>query len=395
MPMFLSRRQLIIDGLRVSALAPTFALLGRRRPVASGGRVLVVVQLTGGNDGLNTVVPFSQDAYFRLRPTLALKRSNLHELDGDHGLHPSLKSLGACFDEGRLTVVQGVGYPNANRSHFRSLEIWHSADPEGLPKGIGWLGRMADQIVAAAPGAMPAMHVGDEDLPLALMGRNMFAPSVSDERSLDLSDLPGLERERTGLLGGEPGASSEIVFLRAAARNAYEAAQRMERAVGRRAHADYPNLPLARKLRLVAKLVAGGFDTRLFLVTLGGFDTHARQAALHAALLEELARSLRAFQRDLHASGVAERVLTLVFSEFGRRAEENASRGTDHGAAAPVFLLGGPGRGGLLGSPPDLDRLSNGDVGHTTDFRALYTTIERDWMGLEPSSAAPAFDLGG
>lgn len=390
----LSRRQLLIDGLRVSALAPTVALLGSRRPGSSGERVLVVVQLTGGNDGLNTVVPFSQDAYYRLRPTLALKRSSLHALDGDCGLHPALEELRPIFDDARLNVVQGVGYPKANRSHFRSLEIWHSADPEGAAKGLGWLGRMADQIVAAAPGSMPALHVGDEDMPLALMGRSVFAPSVSDENSLRLSDLQGLERERTSLLADEPGAPNELRFLRASARNAYEAAKRMERAVERPSSAKYPDLTLARKLRLVAKLVAGGFDTRLFLVTLGGFDTHARQAALHAALLEELARSLSAFQHDLRTCGAGERVLTLVFSEFGRRAEENASRGTDHGAAAPVFLLGGPGRGGLLGSPPDLERLSDGDVGHTTDFRALYTTIERDWMGLEPSSTVPGFDLG-
>jgi len=394
--MSLSRRRFLLEGLRVTALVPGTALLGRGRgSVSAGERVLVVVQLTGGNDGLNTVVPHSQDAYYRLRPTLALSRSNLHALGGDHGLHPSLKELTPLHDEGRLTVVQGVGYPHPDRSHFRSLEIWHCADPEGVHRGTGWLGRMADQIVAAAPGAMPALHVGDEDLPLALMGRKVSAPSLNDERSLHLSELPGLEGERTNLLGEPAGTTGELAFLRAAARNAYDVSQRMERALERQRSATYPDLDLARKLRLIAKLVAGGFDTRIFLVTLGGFDTHARQAALHAALLEELARSLHAFQRDLAASGAGERVLTLVFSEFGRRAAENASRGTDHGAAAPVFLLGGPGNGGLLGSGPDLDRLSDGDVGFTTDFRALYTTIERDWMGLEPSSSVQAFDLGG
>ena len=392
--MFLSRRQLLIDGLKVSALVPVCCSRFGGTSRTSGERVLVVVQLTGGNDGLNTVVPFSQDAYFRLRPTLALKRSSLHALDGDHGLHPSLKELGPLFDEGRMTIVQGVGYPHANRSHFRSLEIWHSADPDGPPKSVGWLGRMADQIVAAAPGSMPGMHVGDEDLPLALMGRRVLAPSVNDESSLQLTDLPGLERERLNLLVDEPDAHGELAFLRSAARNAYETVRRLETSLGRAARTNYPDHPLARKLRLIAQLVSGGFDTRLFLVTLGGFDTHARQAAQHAALLEQLGSSLSTFQRDLHGSGEGGRVLTLVFSEFGRRAEENASRGTDHGAAAPVLLLGGPGPGGLRGSPPDLDQLIEGDIGHTTDFRSLYTTIERDWMGLEPSSAAPGFDLG-
>lgn len=393
--MFVTRRQFLVEGVRVTALVPALAPLGRRLTRCDGERVLVVVQLTGGNDGLNTVVPHRQDEYFRLRPTLGLKSTSLHALDGDHGLHPSLGELAEIYAEGRMTVIQGIGYPNASRSHFRSLEIWHSADPVSPPRGVGWLGRMADQLVAAHPGAMPALHIGDEDLPLAMMGASLFAPTVRDENSLRIAEHRGLARERTSLARDEANASGDLAFLRGAARSAYAAADRMEEVITRATHAEYPDLGLARKLRLVGRLVAGGFDTRLFLVTLGGFDTHARQAALHAARLEELARSLSAFQRDLSSSGAAVRVLTLVFSEFGRRTAENASRGTDHGAAAPVFLLGGPGRGGLRGTPPCLGRLIDGDVAHTTDFRALYAAIERGWMGLEPSSAVPPFDLAG
>ena len=240
---------------------------------------------------------------------------------------------------------------------------------------------------------MPAVHVGDEELPLALMGRTVFAPTVRDEESLRLTDVAGLARERDGLLSTADAAADDLAFLRAAARAAYDAAGRLEEAVRKSARSEYPDLGLARKLRLVARLITGGFDARLFLVTLGGFDTHARQAALHAALLEELARSLAAFQRHLAGSGADGRVLTLVFSEFGRRAGENASRGTDHGAAAPVLLLGGPVHGGLAGAPPDLERLVEGDVPHGVDFRALYAAIERDWMGLAPSSSIPPLDL--
>jgi uncharacterized protein (DUF1501 family) len=298
-----------------------------------------------------------------------------------------------------MSVVQGLGYPNPNRSHFRSLEIWHSADPLGVPRGVGWLGRMADQILAEAPGAMPALHVGDEDLPLAMMGRSVFAPSLQDEDGLRLSELPGLARERAGLLQGPrdgfEGTASDLAFLRAAARSAYAASERLAEAIAGPAGSGYPQLGLARKLRLVAKLITGGFDTRLFLVTLGGFDTHARQAALHAAQLVELDQSLVAFQRDLAAHAQEGRVLTLVFSEFGRRTAENASRGTDHGAAAPVFLLGGPVRGGVKGTPPDLEHMVDGDVPHGLDFRSLYAGIERDWMGLAPSSSLPPFDIAG
>jgi uncharacterized protein (DUF1501 family) len=380
-----------LDGLRVSALVPTLLAARPRLPRDMDGRVLVVIQLTGGNDGLNTVVPHRQDEYTRLRPTLALERGKLHALDDEHGLHPSLGALAGLFAEGRLTVVHGVGYPAPNRSHFRSLEIWHSAEPMAPARGLGWLGRLADQIVAARPGSMPALHVGDEDLPLAMMGRDVFAPTVRDEESLRLAPLDGLSVARERWVAAP--AKGELDFLRAAARSAYVAAERLDAALARPSHGSYPDFGLARKLRLVAKLIAGGFDTRLFFVTLGGFDTHARQAALHAAQLAELDQSLDAFQRELAAAGAGERVLTLVHSEFGRRVAENGSRGTDHGAAAPLFLVGGPGRG-LLGTPPDLAHLVDGDMEHTTDFRAVYAAIERTWLGLEPSSAIAPLALG-
>jgi len=387
----LTRRQLVLDGLRVSLLAP---LALRARPVPApeaGERVLVVLQLTGGNDGLNTVVPHRQDAYYRLRPTLALQRSKLHALDDDHGLHPALGALLPVREAGRLTVVHGVGYPDPDRSHFRSLEVWHGADPRGTPR-TGWLGRMADRI-AERSGGMPALCVDDGELPLALVGERVFAPALPDESSLALAVLPGLAGERDGALTVADGATGDLAFLRAAARASYDAAARLEQALARGTAADYPDSPLARRLRLIARLVTGGFDTRLFHLTLGGFDTHAHQAAAHAALLETLARALAAFEADLAEGGAEGRVLTLVHGEFGRRAAENGSRGTDHGAAAPVLLLGGPGTGGPRGTAPDLDALVDGDVPYTTDFRALYAAIEHDWMGLERTLPIEPFPL--
>ena len=389
----LSRRQLLVDGLRVSALVPWLARPGRRARAENEERVVVIVQLTGGNDGLNTVVPHRQDPYHRLRPTLALKRSSLHALDDDHGLHPSLSSLREVYEDGDMTIVQGVGYPDPSRSHFRSLEIWQTGDPAGPGAGIGWLGRMADQIAAARPGAMPALFVGAEDPPLALRGSRYGAASLGDERGLRLESLPGLPaRSQPLLIDGEV-SSSDLSFLRRAARDACVAAERLEGIVTRPRRSEYPDLELARKLSLVAKLVVGGFDTRIFLVTHGGFDTHARQAATHAARLAELGESLAAFRRDLADSGATERVLTLVHSEFGRRLAENGSRGTDHGAAGPVFLLGGPVRGGMRGDPPDLCNLEDGDVPYSTDFRAIYSAVEQEWMRLAPSSLVPPFDF--
>ena len=387
-----TRRQLLVAGLGTAALAPVaswFPGVTRRR---RGERVLVVVQLSGGNDGLNTVVPHRQDEYFRGRPTLGLKRSKLHALDDDHGLHPEMGGLARLYGEGNVAVVQGVGYPHPNRSHFRSMEIWHTADPVAPPNGLGWMGRLADQLVARSPGSLPAIHVGAGVLPLALAGRRFFPPSVKDLSGFQLQGPAALAGPREALLEAGP-AEGELAFLREVARTTYRAAERVERAAAGADRVDYPGSALAARLRTVARLVAGGFGARVFHVELGGFDTHARQAAVHAALLGQLSAALTAFQEDLRANDVDDEVVTLVFSEFGRRAAENGSSGTDHGAAAPVFLVGAPVRGGMHGRAPDLTRLVEGDVPHSTDFRSLYTTLERDWMGLEPSSAFPSLEL--
>lgn len=390
----LTRRRFLLDGLTLTALTPALASLPRGSRTAEGERILVVLQLSGGNDGLNTVVPHRQDGYARARPSLALKAGTLHRLEDEHGLHGALGELARLYDEGRLAVVHGVGVERPDRSHFRSLEIWHSGEPDRPARGVGWLGRLADQIAARSSGSLPALHIGAGDVPLALMGERVLAPSLRDERSLALESSGGLAVARAELARDRGGATGDLAFLRTAARTAYRASEELEAVVAQPTGASYPEHELARKLRLVARLIAGGFDTRLFHLSLDGFDTHARQAPLHTALLTELGASLAAFQRDLEAIGAAGRVVTFVHSEFGRRVEENASRGTDHGAAAPVFLVGGALARGIHGTPPDLRTLVDGDVPATTDFRALYSALERDWLGLEPTTPVPAFDFG-
>ncbi|MCZ6598805.1 MAG: DUF1501 domain-containing protein [Planctomycetota bacterium] len=395
--MITTRRQLLVNGLRVVAAVPVLPYLGHARfsciDEDGGARVLVVLQLSGGNDALNMVVPRTQDAYFRLRPSLSLARGGLHGLDDDHGLHPEMGGLGELFEEGRLAIVHGVGYPNPNRSHFRSMEIWHTADPDSPPGDSGWMGRLADQIAVARPGSMAALHVGSGDLPLALYGREYFSPTVRDPRGFQLkSPSKSYARWRDELLAaGEPGG--DLAFLREAAKSSYRAATRMEEVAEKESPVAYPGHGLARHLQLVARLIVGDFGTRVFHVSLGGFDTHAQQKPLHAALLQELSASLTAFQRDLEESGVADRVVTMVFSEFGRRARENASTGTDHGAAAPVLLVGSKVRAGMHGTAPDLGQLENDDIPPTTDFRSIYTALEKGWMGLRPSTKLPALEL--
>ncbi len=389
--MFTTRRSFLVVGLRVTATLPILDAFGWPRRSSklapSGERVLVVLQLSGGNDGLNTVIPHRQDAYFRLRPTLGQARGALLAIDDDHGLHPALQPLRGVLDAGRLAVVHGVGYPHPDRSHFRSMEIWHTADPEHPPGDVGWLGRLADQVCAQDPTAVAALHVGEGDLPLALRARSTFAPSVVDPEGFRLAKCAApLASERAELLELRD-AEGDLGFLREAARSSYRAAARMESLAQEPDAAEYPGSGLARKLRFIARLIAGGFGTRVFHLELGGFDTHARQERLHSGLLGELAGALAAFDADLAARGLEGNVLTLVFSEFGRRAEENGSKGTDHGAGAPVLLLGAGVEPGAHGTPPDLEHLIDGDVPPTADLRALYAALERSWMGLQASSS--------
>jgi uncharacterized protein (DUF1501 family) len=389
-----TRRSFLIGGIQVvgcASLAPSVLARAAHMRAAGDERVLVVIQMSGGNDGLNTVVPFRQDEYYRGRPAISLAKSRLHRLDDDHGLHPSMGKLAEHFDAGELAVLHGVGYPEPDRSHFRSMQIWHTADPKtsygagAVRPTSGWLGRLSAQLAGTA--AMPALFIGSGDLPLSLATESGFTPSVRDARGFRLEvPVPGFEEHRAELLDAGTKHGANLDLLRRAAKSTYDAAARMQ-ALDRDAGAnDYPGSDLAKQLALTARLIAGGFGTRVFGLELGSFDTHAMQVTNQAALLGELSDALAAFGRDLAKKGVADRVVTLVFSEFGRRVSENASRGTDHGAGAPAFVFGTPVRGGLYGTPPNLTNLDEGDIPYTTDFRSIYTGLEHSWLGLEPST---------
>lgn len=396
----LTRRAFVAGGVRLTALGSLAPALGASALAQTGksdanDRILVVVQLTGGNDGLNTVVPHAQDAYYRMRPTLAVKESAVHKLDDHVGLHPNLGQLAELYREGSMAVVHGVGHPNADRSHFRSLEIWHTAEPYAPAGRVGWLGNMADQLIARSPGSLPALSVGGRGSVLAMRGARAVPPTVPDDRGFRLARTSRqIAAQRSALADGARAksaptrAGSDLEFLRSAAHTAYDAAERMAAATGRENGVAYPDQPLSKELKLVAQLIRGGFGTRIYHVALAGFDTHASQASVHEVLLSRLDGALGAFQRDLEKGGQAKRVVTMVFSEFGRRAAENGSRGTDHGRGNPVFLLGPSVTAGQHGARPDLGKLVQGDIPSTADFRGLYAQLERDWMGLEPFSKA-------
>lgn len=385
-----TRRQFLKQSAIVSLSPWIPAFLPRSLPAATAGpdrRILVVIQLSGGNDGLNTVIPFRDEKYAEFRRELFIPEKDVLKLDDMVGLNPGMRAAADLFEDGRLAVVQGVGYPNPNRSHFRSMAIWqHARLDESQHDSIGWLGRAADARRSEGAGTPDSIYVGSDAVPVALRGRRSEAVSLEDETDLKLTaPVPNIARET-------PLADDLAAFVERAVDRSYEAARTFsESNVATQSDgAAYPSSQLAEKLRLVSRIIRLGGGTRIFYVSQSGYDTHSAQRFRHRQLLSEFSRALKAFLDDLQAAGFAERVVTLTFSEFGRRVRENGSAGTDHGAAAPVILGGTPVRGGLIGSHPALDDLDDGDLRMSVDFRQVYAAILEDWLDV------PAADvLGG
>jgi uncharacterized protein (DUF1501 family) len=375
------------------ALAPAvpgfLAATARAAAPDREGRVLVVIQLDGGNDGINTVVPFADDGYARHRRTLRLDAANLIKISDRVGLHPSMTDAAKMIERGTLAIVQGVGYPNPSRSHFQSMAVWHTArvDVEEHT-GSGWLGRVLDERLAAGD-TSGSYFVGDGQPAAALAGRRSVAATLERLSDLALNDqkLAAPARALTSS-GMEPDL---LAFVRRRALDAYTESDRVAETIrsgGTTLHdAGYG---LRGRLSLIAGLLKSGARARVYYTVQRGYDTHANQLQSQAGLLFELSNALKGFQDDLEASGLADRVLVMCFSEFGRRVAENGSAGTDHGTSGPVFLTGKHVRGGLIGETPSLLDLDGGDLKTKIDFRRVYAEILHDWFAL-PSAAA----LGG
>lgn len=352
----------------------------RREP---GERVLVLLQLAGGNDGLSTVVPYGDDAYYGARPVTAHPAEGVLRLDPYRGFNPHLKGLHRRFQDGGLAVVQGVGYPKPNRSHFKSFEIWHTADPRGRSSGEGWIGRLCEAAYGDEADPQRVIHIGT-GLPYSLYSTKHPASSFRvPEGYRWVANEDGVQGY------GERTADEETNPALAHLRSVLHDAQASSAAVRRAAAAyvprvDYGNDTFALDLRAAAAMIHGGLGARVLSLELSGFDTHNNQRGAHDTLMERLDRGVSAFLADLEAGGVADEVLLVVFSEFGRRVSENASRGTDHGAAGTLFVAGGGVRGGLYGEHPSLTELDNGDLIHSTDFRSVYrSAIEHCFPGVD------------
>ena len=396
-----------------SFVAETFSALhasadGSLTQVTTGkdGPILVLIQLAGGNDGLNTVVPYTNDFYYKARPTIAIQAKDALRLNDSLGLHPSLTGFKNLFDAGHLSVINGVGYPNPNRSHFRSTEIWQTATDAEEYATTGWIGRYFD---SACAGCDPTVGVNiGPRLPEAFASPSATGVSLENpgaykfmgEKANDDQEMAyhnmykspeeiAAENNSGGSISMVSGTmtlsdgKSALDFLERTAMDASVSSDKIRDLAGKvKNKAAYPKTSLASQLGLVARLIGGGLPTRVFYVSQGGYDTHFQQRASQDGHLKELGDAVKAFTDDLIAMGQFDRVMVMTFSEFGRRVAENGSKGTDHGAAAPMFLFGSKIKSGLLGGEPSLNPkdLDDGDIKFNTDFRSVYATVLQDWL---------------
>ena len=350
-------------------------------------RILVVVELSGGNDGLNTVVPYSDPAYYRARPTLGIPEPQVIKAAEGFGFHPSMVGFERLYKDGKLAVVHGCGYDHPSLSHFSSMGFWHTGVPNG-GETLGWIGRLADARYATSTRNV-IVDLGTSQSLAVRSGRH--SPLVFDDPVRFRREGTDAEKEvLAGLSQPKGTANATLAFLASTAENATESSDFVRQATAAyRTSVDYgQGGGLAANLRRVAALIAAGAPTRLYYVTYPGnsFDTHVQQADLHSRLLMYTADAMRGFVEDLKRLGRAEDVAILMFTEFGRRVEENGSLGTDHGTATPMFLIGHGVKGGFYGKPPSLTDLEDGNLKMTTDFRRVYATAIQEWLGCDDTA---------
>lgn len=407
-----SRRLFMQQGMAFLSMATTVPMFMQRSaegimlPVGSlvssqagipEDHTLVVIQLAGGNDGLNTVIPYSDREYYINRPQIGIKEPGKGDssaltipgADG-FGLHPNLTGLRNLLDEGQAAIIQGVGYPNPNRSHFTSTDIWHTGNHSG--QGYGWLGKYFDNTCEGQPSAVSSIAIGNK-APLALHGKTQKAVNFETEELFkwaggsvnDDLEIPYDEINRKEIREAHD-RDSQLDFLVRTSLDAQVSSERIRSAVSTRPLVSYPNGKLSQQLQLIGSMIRADLPTRVYYASLGGFDTHANQLNGHANLMRQLGDALNTFQKDLAKQGNTKKVLTMVFSEFGRRVKQNGSSGTDHGTAAPMFLIGDNVQNGLIGKHPSLTELDQGDLKFNTDFREVYSAVLEDFMGADPKA---------
>jgi uncharacterized protein (DUF1501 family) len=388
--MLITRRTFIKGAAIVAAsssFAPSFLARTAYTALAAGANRLVVIQLSGGNDGINTVIPYATPQYPQSRPTLAIPQDQVLPIDGAVGLHPNLKAIKALYDQKAVAIVQGVGYPNPNRSHFQSMDIWQTASPDGK-QPTGWLGRYDEANLAGQ--RLGALNFGSQ-LPRTFWTEHTVVPSVGSLNNYQFFTDPKAPDDKQAQIDAinrifnNPIGRDAPDFFRQAATEAFQTASDLKAAVaGSKSSAQYPDTPFGKQLQLIGQLIGSKLGTRIYYTSLGGFDTHSGEKGTHDRLMKTLDDGLGALANDLQAQGTFGNTVIMTFSEFGRRVRENGSAGTDHGTAEPMFLIGGGLQGGLYGSYPSLSDLDVGDLKFSTDFRSVYSSVVSDWLGADP-----------
>ncbi len=368
-------------GLASAAMwAPSFL---QSIPNRTNGKILIVVQLSGGNDGLNTIVPYRNDKYYELRPDIAIKENEVLRVSDELGFNPAMGDVQALFDEGYVSILNNVGYPNPNRSHFRSMDIWQTASDSNEYLTTGWLGRYLDSQCAGCDSPHAALEFG-QGLSLALKGHEKQGFAINDLQQMERTSKNPLLR----YLGQQDQHShehEEAAYLYKTLLETQESTNYLlEQSSGRRTRANFPATRFGKDLRQVVELILAGNNSKIYYVSLGGFDTHANQNGPQGRLLSIYAEGMKALADELSKHGLWQDTLVMTFSEFGRRVAQNGSRGTDHGAASNLYLMGGNlKRAGFYNNGPNLTDLDKGDLKYELDFRQVYANVLNNWLDAE------------
>jgi len=373
---FLKSTGLISSTLFTPAFLQSFAC---KMEASRSGKILIVIQLSGGNDGLNTIVPYRNELYYKYRPLLGLKKNTLLDLNDELALNANLAPLKNLYDEGQLAILNNVGYPNPDRSHFRSMDIWHTASDSNEFLSSGWIGRYLDSNCSGCENNYNSIEV-DASLSLALKGnkRSGFALENPDKlkkitNNSFLNKVAQIDHDQE---------NENVAYLYKVLTETQNSADYLyQKTKHSKSHGQYPNTPFGKKLKTMAELVTADTDTKIYYISLSGFDTHAYQIGKHPKLLKQYADGVEALIKDLKSNSLFDDTLIMTFSEFGRRVKQNASKGTDHGTANNLFLMSGSlKKKGLLNEGPDLSNLDKGDLIYKVDFRSVYATILDNWL---------------
>ena len=351
--------------------------------VPPGNKVLVVLQLSGGNDGLNTVIPIRNDLYYKARPRLGIEKNSALMLNDEVGLHPALSGFKSLYDDGSLGIMNNVGYPNPDRSHFRSMDIWQSGSRSEEYVYTGWLGRYLDAQCAGCDKPTQALEI-DDTLSLALKGEHVKGLAMKDPRRLYGTSNEQFFKDMVAQHKDEPGEQPVDYLYKTMAETVSSADYIFKQSQLHPTKATYPNSGLAQSLKTIASLIFSDINTKVYYVSIGSFDTHINQAAQQQRLFTEMNDAIAAFVTDLKSNNRFQDVLLMTFSEFGRRVAQNASGGTDHGTANNMFFVsGGLTQKGMLNAMPDLSELNEGDLKHSVDFKQVYATVLNKWLDTD------------